>query len=263
MLLRLAFASATAVCVIVVAACSSDQTVSPDAGSMGFLPDGAPAMVDGGMPIPTCKPADVSTFHADPYHAARPQPNTCTTDQINRFYTACLAPSSTTCGTFIAPDAGTLDQLCAACIISRPSDPTYGPIIDHGTWQELNVAGCLEMTDSTALTCAKAYQQEKECEDQACKDNCPIKPSDPGSYGAYQSCTGTAASIGCENFSAPAACISQHAMDAGAVCSAGGTGFQAEFTSFALLFCGPHDGGVPPPADGGSHDGATDATSGG
>jgi hypothetical protein len=256
MLLRLTLASA-GVLLVSVAACSSDQTSSPDGGSTGFLPDGAPSSIDGGAPPPTCKPADVSTFKADPYHAARPQPNTCTTDAINRFYTDCLAPGSTgtTCGIFLGTDAAASDQVCAACILSRPSDPTYGPIIEHSGWQELNVAGCLEITDPTALMCAKAYQANQECEDQACKDNCMVTAADPNSLGAYQTCTGIAASVGCENFSGPAACTTMHATGAAAVCTMGNT-FQAEFTAFALLFCGPHDGGVPPPADGGTLDAA-------
>ena len=123
---------------------------------MGFLPDGATQKIDGATPPMTCQPADVSNFMADAYHAARPEPNTCTLSQIGRFYTACLAPGSATCGTFTAPDAGESDQLCAACILSRTTDPTYGPIIEHQGWQELNVAGCLEMTDPSLLACAKS-----------------------------------------------------------------------------------------------------------
>jgi hypothetical protein len=261
----LAAASALSLVVLVAlvpfAGCSTDQGLVPDGGSYGTLPDTGSQGGDGAPQdaAPTCKPADVSTFKADPYHAARPQPNSCTLDQINRFYAACLAPGSSTCGIFIASDASASDQLCAACIISRPSDPTYGPIIQHPGWQELNVAGCVELTDPTGLSCSKSYQAAQECEDEACKDNCAVMTNDPASFGAYQSCTSLAASIGCENFSGPAMCITAATGSADGnttICGTGDT-FQHEFTSFALLFCGPRDGGVPL-GDGGQ----TDATSG-
>lgn len=253
-----------AVAVGLAPGCSNGDTndLSTD-GSTGNLPDGdASNLVDAGNTL-ACQPADVSTFKPTTYKPALAVANACNLGQIAAFWDACLADSSSgaTCDAFLGVDASLTNQTCAACLLSRASDPKYGPVIKYGNWQDLNVPGCMELTNAAALDCAKAMQAEGQCTDQACKDNCPVKAGDKASFTVYSQCRQAAASGGCANFDKAAQCQDNfNASGPTAVCFAGAT-LRDTYLAIAAIFCGPREAGA---ADAGASDGGPkDAASGG
>src|SRR5262249_52981763 len=153
------------------------------------------------------------------------------------------------------------NQACAACILTRPSDPAWGPVIVNAGF-ELNSSGCMALMDPTSQMCAKAVQAEVECEDQACKDNCPV--TNDTTQAAFQVCTDQAAMTGCQTFKKAADCSMTFINSAGSCFPLVGTKFQDLYKTIATLFCGgtASDGGssdASAPHDGGP----TDATTGG
>src|SRR5689334_7747335 len=75
---------------------TADQPNVSDASAGSKARDGAGVTFPPAADAGPCQPADVSTFQAPPYRSAkRAAPNSCTADQIDRFYVDCLASGHT------------------------------------------------------------------------------------------------------------------------------------------------------------------------
>jgi hypothetical protein len=200
-----------------------------------------------------CQPGAVQTFVPAVYHpSAPPWQGVCTAHQsgdlIARFYDACLGAGAMPegCAGFKKeyPD-------CAGCIVTPETAAAYGPLIDHGGFVTANEAGCLEVRDPAAITCAKSVQALSGCELAACVANCPV--TDATSLSAYGKCTSQADAIGCATYVAAASCTSE-AIEAGpsAVADCVTPDFKRFYDAVVPFFCGdapPDAGMVPPPAE--------------
>src|ERR1700690_717843 len=200
------------------AASSANDSATGSDAAPGF---GAPTDDGGasGSMFPTgdasaCRPGDVETYQPSAYHfAAAAWRGVCVIEgpagngQDRLFFDKCLAVDATPdgCAAFQA-DAANAD--CAKGLLppaSTTSHDGYGPLINHGTFITTNVAGCIELTDPSALSCAKAVQALGGCELRACEANCPVH--DPTSRAAYDTCASHADHAGCQSYDmAAAAC---------------------------------------------------------
>src|SRR4029077_20819097 len=94
---------------------------------------------------------------------------------------------------------------CAKCLLTPDSANSYGPLIDHGTFLTTNVAGCIELTDPMAISCAKSVEALAGCELYACEANCTVH--DPASRMEYDQCASEADHSGCASYARSAACL--------------------------------------------------------
>src|SRR4029077_6153484 len=130
-----------------------------------------------------CRPGDVATYRPAPYHlAAAAHKGACDAMQIADFYKQCLGPQKTSaqCSAFMSDKT---TGPCAACIVTSETADHYGPVIDHSGFVTANVAGCIELTDPSGVSCAKSVQALNGCELAACEANCPVH--DAPSRSAY------------------------------------------------------------------------------
>jgi hypothetical protein len=189
----------------------------------------------------SCQPGSVQTFQPTAYHPATaawqgvclPQGGI---DPIQLFLSHCLGGASAAlCDEFkqTYPD-------CASCILTPDTADHYGPLIQHGGFVTGNVAGCLELTDPGALSCAKSVQALDECELASCEANCPV--TDATSFGNYSNCAMQASGNGCGAFQTAAETCTEPLADAGpeSICLI--NDFATFYDSVVPLFCGP-----PPP----------------
>jgi hypothetical protein len=158
--------------------------------------------------------------------------NVCTSQDLAAFYQACVTSGATSsaCNAFIASDAGA----CASCLLSRSSDPTWGPVVVLPEQTKLNVAGCVAIVtgDASSTSCAQAISAELGCEGYACDSVCPMNVD--GGLAAYQECALDVAMTTCRNY-LEAEC---DPADAGITkCTQKTTG-QIGFTNIASVFCG-------------------------
>jgi hypothetical protein len=217
---------------------------SSDAGS-GDARDAA----DAAETSAPCAPGDVTSFTPSFHSPSGAHQAKCTFAQIDAFYTACLADTATkaTCAPF-GLDGGVVDHACAACLVSKSSDPTLGPVVVYplsaGSAVEIDFAGCVALVDPSATPCAKAYQAGVECEHAACDTAC--RGDDSASFDQYEGCRG-AANVGeCSAYTKAGQCV-QALGDAGASdggdatsrCLFAGTTFEELYRAIAPLFCGP------------------------
>jgi hypothetical protein len=88
----------------------------------------------------------------------------CTTNEINAFYTSCLAPNGTNCN---------LTTACAKCLASNDTDTTApGPIIFHlnKRYFSFNIAGCIANYTGQPgnNSCGAAYAADVQCKEDLC-----------------------------------------------------------------------------------------------
>jgi hypothetical protein len=217
-------------------------------GEGGAVSDGSTSDAVVGLSVDSssCQPADVETYIPGDYHPATAAwQGVCTGDEIQAFYDACLGPgaSPADCKALSAPDAAGAE--CAACILTPDSASAYGPLIDHGTFITNNVAGCIQLTFTGELSCAKAEAALGGCELAACEANCPVENA--ATRTAYDSCASAADTAGCQSYEQMASCAQSLAQDdAGAAALCLSPSFEAFYDAVVPLFCG-----APPPVDAG------------
>jgi len=221
-----------------------------------------------------CEPADVETYVPGEYRPATAAwQGVCSADQITGFYDACLGPDAgqAACSAFSAPDGG--NGGCAACILTPDSAHAYGPLVNHGTFISNNVAGCIQLTLPSELSCAKAEAALVGCELAACEANCPV--AGPATRAAYDGCASAADAAGCQSYDQMASCVqSLTEPDAGAAAACAPLSFKAFYDAVVPLFCGtppaPQDAGTvlveagqdARPTDGGPDGGGRDSGGG-
>jgi hypothetical protein len=188
-----------------------------------------------------CRPGDVATYRPAPYRlAAAAHKGVCDAMQIADFFRECLGPQKTSaqCSAFMSDKT---TGACAACIVTSETADHYGPVIDHSGFVTANVAGCIELTDPSGVSCAKSVQALSGCELAACEANCPVH--DAPSRSAYDACAKQADQAGCLYYAKAASCSAAE-EDAGqaAICLL--PMFQNFYDAVVPLFCGSPPSGA-------------------
>ena len=219
-------------------------------GDASFEAASEAATGDAGETSAPYAPGDVSSFTPTWRPPSGAHQAKCTAAQIDAFYTDCLsnAATQTTCVTF-GRDGGADDRACAACLVSKASDSTLGPIVVHalaaGSSQEIDFAGCVALVDPSAVECAKKYQAGVECAHAACDKVC--RGDDSVAFDQYTGCLGAADLGACSAYTKAGQCVLALGADAGdggagdatSRCIIAGTTFEALYRAIAPLFCGP------------------------
>jgi hypothetical protein len=186
---------------------------------------------------PACHPGSATSFQPPAYHAANRRAGACTATQIDGFYNGCVDPNAPPngCDPYLGANATQANQKCAACILSQPTDATYGPLVArNNALPDINVAGCLEIKQGSS-TCASALATFDACGAASCSANCPVV--DEVSYEAYVACEAQSGAGPCQQYASAATCAAA-AADAGAtaVCFAGAT-FRDLYSNVVPVFC--------------------------
>jgi hypothetical protein len=214
---------------------TSDGMTTSSSGSSGGASSGGYG--DAGA----CQPGSVQTFQPSAYRPATAAwQGVCLAhggvDPIQLFHDKCLGGASASqCAEFNKDYPA-----CASCILTPDTADHYGPLIQHGGFVTGNVAGCLELTDPGALSCAKSVQALDQCQLASCEANCPV--TDTNTFGAYNHCAAQAAGNGCGAYDTAAATCTDTLGDAGPEAMCLVTDFTTFYYSVVPLFCGP-----PPP----------------
>jgi hypothetical protein len=122
--------------------------------------------------------------------------------------------------------------------------------VSVGALVQSNVAGCIELTEPSLLSCAEGAEAQSACEAAACAANCPVDASDPSTLAAYNACAAAADANVCAY---PAAsCLAVTDAEAGPYTACLASSF-ADFYDYAVpIFCGPNALPPPPEEDGGT-----------
>jgi len=250
----------------IAAGCSSKSDDAPvDAGSDSHAtrPDAGPVNDLDANNGDTCAPSDESSF-VPTWIPPNPRSTACTTEIVAAYHT-CLKDSTPTnpnpksCAPF--DNASTIsaeNKACLQCILSDAKAKTFGPVIVHTGYIELNTAGCIALlqNDPQGKGCAGKYQAGGQCTTDACSVGCPV--SDDATFAAEQKCETDAADGTCKKLVDDAGCADA-LVDAGAVskCVAAPS-FDALFDQVVPIFC---VGDAT--SDGGTEAGPTDAATDG
>ena len=184
---------------------------------------------------PPCAPQSVAQYVASSLVPPKSDASACTSQELADFYAACITAgtSAASCAAFQAVDAGT--AACGACLLSKTTDDTWGPVVVSATQTKMNVAGCVAIVqnDASASSCASRVAAELGCEAYACDAVCPVT-LDAGAT-SYATCTQEVAAGDCRPY-LNAEC---DPADAGvSQCFGDQTASATAFASFAALFCG-------------------------
>lgn len=174
---------------LVVAACSSNESIAPsevvlgaDAGD-GAIEDAtlldAPDVlsVDARARVPRAPERRGRWIPPRPWHQGL-----CTPAEVSELAAACFEsePNAPACTTFIKEHPA-----CLACAMSQDTDPTRGPIISfaNNNYWELNFVGCIAnaLGDTSVSGCGAAYGQGDDCARVSCSGCLPIE-SQAGVY---------------------------------------------------------------------------------
>jgi hypothetical protein len=187
----------------------------------------------------SCLPSNVATFVQGPYQPAAAPSGACLGADgggvWGDFYDACLGPekSSDKCADFKATPS---NAACAACVLTPYTADQLGPILSFGEFVGGNVAGCIEISAPSDVSCAKAVQALTDCENAACQANCPV--TDPTSLVDRQNCASQADLLGCQLLSGTASGCRAAEADAGLAQPCANTGFSDFYDVVFPLFGG-------------------------
>jgi len=120
----------------------------------------------------TCYPHDQTAFFPSWAPPLAPS-HVCSTEQIDDFWTSCLDPATadpSSCGIWRAADT-----TCYGCLVTSSSAPAYGALVTFGPHlvSEVNVAGCIALTERCNVACAQMVLADVECRQAACDGWCP------------------------------------------------------------------------------------------
>jgi hypothetical protein len=206
---------------------SSPITSGDDGGGDGPVATGCPA------------PADISSWMAPALHPAKTSPSACTAQDLSDYDGACLNNATRTqaaCTAFATSRA-----TCLACLESKYTDMTWGPLVSYSGVVNLNLGGCVAIVDPAGAACAQKVQDYDQCVHTACDGVCPV--NSPAAFQLWQQCQTIASQQACGMYSTAANCLANDT--AAAVCNNAG-GFDAAFMAVAPLFCGgASEGGAP------------------
>jgi hypothetical protein len=160
----------------------------------------------------------------------------CTQKLIDDFRTACLGTGDQfACQALLATADG---KTCADCILTPPTAPALGPLVDHPAqgFVSPNVAGCIVLLEPCNEQCSKDLDALLQCDNAACVS---CKVTDDASLQALNACTATADSCVCGPYAQPASCadLLKGPDHPASVCLAGD--FTAFYDALVPIFCGP------------------------
>jgi hypothetical protein len=187
-----------------------------------------------------CQETPLSNFSPAwrPPHA---KSSACTAAQIDGFYDHCLAAtaSTLTCAYFVSRTES--DANCSACILSKSTDPEWGPLVDFGDYRiELNSGGCLALADGdlTENGCGAKLSARDRCTFEACVRNCPLLLDPQGLWlSACRERTRTPNNQ-CYSFEVASYCAANFIGQPGGLCLWGnGDSYRAVYTRIANAFC--------------------------
>jgi hypothetical protein len=197
--------------------CSSNSTPAD-----GGLPDSSMMMTDTGTGSdaamdskkdttppdnqPMCPtPIMLSNFMAPTFVMPSAVQNVCSlgnNGDIQGYWDNCRAPQATMQGCATWKGA---HSACAACIESKRSDGTWGPLVVGNGITFLNVSGCLQLNNE--VQCAKDYQALEFCSFAACDSRCPVsdffQPDHSQTLMDWQTCDTQATMGTCMSFATP------------------------------------------------------------
>jgi len=157
-----------------------------------------------------------------------PDASACTDDQISTAFLSCDGPRSTAAACQSFRD-NPVHEECRACLYSKETDPSYGPIIrlDNGSWKT-NTAGCIALVDGDGGEdgCAAKIQAASACNDAACSQCLP--------FDAYAKCKEGAMGTVCRPFYLDSVCLRRPAH---AICTEWPTSADF-FLAAGKFFCG-------------------------
>jgi hypothetical protein len=243
----------------------SNGGTAPDAGSDGSIAD-APTHHEASGPYDsssggdssssTCPtPVDTSSWQPPAYKHAKHVPTACTAQNLADFDKNCV--NANTKSTSACSAWETANATCTGCLVSQSTDATWGPLYkDNGAYQ-LNIGGCLELTDPSSTTCDSSQEAAELCAHAACDSVCPV--SDQTSFAAWQQCAQTADADACGQYvTAANNCLSAETAAAAQACvPSQSSTFESLFLAMAPIFCG--GGGDAGASDGGGTEGGGDA----
>jgi hypothetical protein len=215
-------------------ATSTDSGPPPvvDSGPPPVADSGPTPVVDSGPPPgPTCAPKAPASFSAL-WHPKKGVSGDCIGTEIADFYAACMDTGATQakCSAYAN---GLSSSYCYDCIVSAPTETTWGALINYTTATELNVGGCYAI-EGASSACSHAVPYKAECEEAYCGTTCGKTDAD------YTACIAVAdgAGGGCATYatSVTTSCAGL-AASIKAACDPT-TDFKASFTSVANVFCG-------------------------
>jgi len=163
-------------------------------------------------------------------------PGSCTSAEVTTFYDDCLNqdPGDGTC------DDSEIGATCYACLVSQPTDSTWGPVIEYTvgglpSWQS-NLAGCLSV-EGVSKTCVTAVEEVSQCENDSCNGSCKIATSNEQT--AYTECTSNADTDYCSSYvSADNSACGSISSSIQTTCAAKSTStFEQQYTATAKVLC--------------------------
>jgi hypothetical protein len=215
---------------------SSLDAPSSDAKLDVFIPIDAPSDApmgnDSGLMCPN--PANLNNFMPPAYIPPNAMANVCSAPQMQGFYDDCLDPMTSSpakCNIFKG-----INKTCAACLESSSGDPSWGALILDNTVQGLNVAGCVAYQGD--LACAKALENQQQCEWAGCDMVCPVSNQNQQSFQDYEKCITTVINGGCKTYTnAVQMTCSTDAGSALSICR-NFMSFKDGYAMYAPMFCG-------------------------
>lgn len=186
---------------------SSGNDASPpfDAGGCSTVtPSPAPpshggAQCSGGSG--NCFPHDESAFSPSWIAPVGAKQGACSSQQVSAYYNDCLGTSASQslCTAWQGANAS-----CYNCLFTDSTAPSYGALVGYGALVNVNLAGCVALSEPCNLSCAKTMQADVQCYNRACDPSqngnvCPV--TNQTSFNTYNTCVSSATSCSaCQGF---------------------------------------------------------------
>jgi hypothetical protein len=120
---------------------------------------------------------------------------------------------------------------CFACLVSQPSDTTWGPLLQYkGIWA-LNLGGCYALKGAST-TCSQGTQEQSQCENAACDSSCS-----GSSETKFGDCITSADNGVCSGYQESATCASTTIESACQGASAANWTFDTALKAMGKIFC--------------------------
>jgi hypothetical protein len=216
----------------------------------------------------SCHASAALTYAPTPYRAASAPSGACIGGDagpdagslMDAFFDACLGTdkNSAACDAF---NDNPSNAACGACILTAYDADHPGPILNYGEYVGGNVAGCIERTAPSDISCARAVQALTDCELEACQANCPV--TDMTSLAALQTCSAAADTNGCSTYFAVATSCQSEEEDAGLARPCRNAGFRAFYDAVVPYFCAVAAGDASVPLDAAAGDAVAPLADGG
>ena len=150
---------------------------------------------------------------------------------MNSFDSTCLNVNTATSPCDTATQAG-VSTTCYQCLVSAPTDSTWGVLIDEPQFWELDMGGCYAAEAAGEVTCGQDTQYQLECELAECNGGgssatfSTCKTTADKSPSGKCACFATNATTDCASYSSTSQCNPLN-----------GTSFDSTFKAYAKIMC--------------------------